>query len=251
MTETMAKAKAPRLPFPQDLTGLSRERLEAMHDAAAKVLECEQALAQSGSNVVAEVLRDQGDFLIWERYPKGDLFDLANHSHYFYHAHTRQEMADGENGHFHLFVRPAEIAADMKPWQLPGAVIPENPADRFAHIAAISVDNYGRLIRIFTTNRWVTNETLYRAEDVIALLDHFAIGLDHPSRALNQWLTSLVTLYRPQLEALLRARDATLEAWAKEHPGSEILEDRRLQNTSEVYVDTIKQIEAIETALDI
>lgn len=251
MTETTAKTKAPKLPFPTDLSGLPEEQLEAMHDAAAKVLQCEQELAGKGSSVVMEVLRDQGDFLIWERYPKGDLFDLKHHSHYFYHAHAPEEMADGENGHFHLFVRPAEIAPDIEPWQLPGAVIPENPAERFAHIGAVSLDNYGRLIRIFTTNRWVTNETLYRAEDVIPLLDHFAIDLDEPSRTVNQWLTSLITLYRPQLEALLKARDETLEAFAEAHPASDLLEDRSLQNTSEVYVDTVKQIAAIEEGLGV
>jgi len=251
MSEQIAKTKAPQLPFPADLSGLPEARLEAMHDAAANVLESERELAQAGSSVVMEVLRDQGDFLVWERYPKGDLFDLKNHSHYFYHAHTPDEMADGENGHFHLFVRPANIAPEMEPWRLPGAVVPEDPAARFAHIGAISVDNQGRLIRLFTTNRWVTNETLYRAEDVITLLDHFAIQLDRPSKAVNRWLTSLITLYRPQLEALLTARDATLDAFAQEHPGSELLEDRALQNTSEVFVDTVKQIEAIEAALEI
>ncbi|WP_346908459.1 DUF6969 family protein [uncultured Roseibium sp.] len=249
MSET--KTKAPQMPFPADLSGLPEAQLEAMHDAAATVLNCERELAQAGSNVVMEVLRDQGDFLIWERYPKGDLFDLKNHSHYFYHAHTSEEMADGENGHFHLFVRPAAIAPDMKPWRLPGAVVPEDPAVRFAHIGAVSVDNQGRLIRLFTTNRWVTNETLCRADDVIALLDHFAIEVEKPSRAVNRWLTSLITLYRPQLEALLRARDATLEAFKQEHPDSEVLEDRALQNTSEVFVDTVKQIEAVERALGV
>ncbi len=249
MSET--KTKAPQLPFPADLSGLPEAQLEAMHDAAAAMLDCERELAQAGSSVVMEVLRDQGDFLIWERYPKGDLFDLENHSHYFYHAHVADEMADGENGHFHLFVRPAEIAPDREPWYLPGAIVPEDPAARFAHIGAVSVDNQGRLIRLFTTNRWVTNETLYRAEDVISLLDHFAIELDHPSKAVNRWLTSLVTLYRPQLEGLLRTRDTTLEAFVQEHPDSEVHEDRALQNTSEVFVDTVKQIEAIEAALGV
>jgi len=249
MTET--KAKAPQISPVPDLAGLPEERLEAMHDAAASVLQCERDLAEANSSVVAEVLREQGDFLVWERYPKGDLFDLENHSHYFYHAHAPEEMADGENGHFHLFVRPAEIAPGIQPWRLPGAQVPKNPADRFIHICAISVDSYGRLIRIFTTNRWVTDETLYRAQDVIPLLDRFRIGIDRPSRALNAWLTSLIVLYRPQLEALLTARDATLEAWSKQHPGTEVLEDRRLQNTSEAYVDLVTQVGAIEAALEV
>jgi len=249
MSET--KAEAAQLPNAPDLDALPVERLEAMHDAAAVVLGSERELAASGSSVVAEVLRGQGDFLIWERYPKGDLFDLKNHSHYFYHAHTPEEMAERENGHFHLFIRPQGLNPEMEPWQLPGAAVPEDPAGRFLHVGAISVDSYGRLIRIFTTNRWVTNETLYRSEDVIPLLERFRVETGQPSRLLNDWLTNLVILYRPQLEALLKQRDATLQAWTREHPDSDVLEDRNLQNTSEVYVDHTSQIEAIEEALGI
>ncbi|WP_146177372.1 DUF6969 family protein [Breoghania corrubedonensis] len=230
-----------------DLSGIAGEQLEAMHDAAATVLTCERVLAKSGSSVVAEVLRNQGDFLIWERYPRGDVQDGA--SHYFYHSHTPHEMMDGENGHFHLFVRPARVAPGLRPWQLSCAFVPDNEADRFVHIGAISVDAAGRPLRLFTTNRWVTNETLYRAQDVIGLLDHFEIELAHPNWAVNQWLNAMVTLYRPQFEALLAQRDAALEAWAERHPDCEVLEDRRLQNTSEVRVDTNAQIAAIEAAL--
>ncbi|WP_321339449.1 hypothetical protein [Breoghania sp.] len=232
-----------------DFASLPREQLEAMHDAAATVLECEHVLAKSGSNVVLEVLRDQGDFLIWESYPKGDVQDPETHSQYFYHSHTPDEMLNGENGHFHLFVRPAEIAPDMEPWDLPGAFVPEKPEARFVHLAAISVDGAGWPLRIFTTNRWVTNETLYRADDVIGLLDHFRIALARPNWAVNQWLNAMVVLYRPQIEALIRERDVRLEAWLAEHPDSDVLEDRDLQNTSEVRIDTVAQIGALERAL--
>jgi hypothetical protein len=51
--------------------------------------------------------------------------------------------------------------------------------------------------------------------------------------------------------AYLLARDAMLEAFVQEHPGSEVLEERALQNTREVFVDTVKQIEAIEAALGV
>ncbi len=232
-----------------DFARLSRAQLEAMHDAAATVLECEHVLAKSGSNVVLEVLRDQGDFLIWESYPKGDVQDPETHSQYFYHSHTPEEMLDGENGHFHLFVRPAEILPEIEPWDLPGAFVPDEPEARFVHLAAISVDGTGWPLRLFTTNRWVTNETLYRADDVIGLLDHFRIALAHPNWAVNQWLNAMVVLFRPQIEALIRQRDVTLQAWAAQHPDSEVLEDRDLQNTSEVRIDTVAQISGLEKAL--
>ncbi|MBN9670085.1 DUF6969 family protein [Roseibium aggregatum] len=243
--------KVPCLPDVPDLADLPVERLEAMHDAAAAVLASERELAETGSSVVMEVLRGQGDFLTWERYPKGDQFDLENHSHYFYHAHAPEEMAEDENGHFHLFVRPAGVNRRMDPWRLPGATVPEEPGDRFVHIGAISVDSYGRLIRIFATNRWVTNETLYRSEDVIPLLERFRVETGEPSQVLNDWLTNLVILYRPQLEALLRQRDVTLQTWMSEYPDKDVLEDRTLQNTGEVFVNHAGQIAAIEAALGI
>ncbi len=233
------------------IEGLPRARLEEMHDAAETVLECETVLAKSGMSVVSEVLRGQGDFLVWSRYPQGDVFDTETHCHYFYHAHDAREMAEGENGHFHLFMRPEGIIPGLEPWDLPGAKIPEDRAARFVHIGAISVDAKGRAIRIFTTNRWVTDECLYRAEDMIRLLDHFAIELAHPNWAVNLWLSGMVTLYRPQFAALLRARDAQIEAWLADHPGSEVLEDRGLQNISQWPVDAVAQIGAIEDKLDL
>ncbi|MCV2877831.1 hypothetical protein OE699_03110 [Sedimentimonas flavescens] len=233
---------------PLDLTALPVERLEDMHDAAATVLECEHALQKSGMSVISEVLRGQGDFVIWERYPKGDIFDSETHSHYFYHSHTPEEMADGENGHFHLFVRPAGLAPGLKPWAFSGAVIPEDEAARFIHIGAISVDGYGRPLRLFTTNRWVTDETLYRAADIVPLLDRFAIELAHPNWAVSKWLTAMVRLHLPQLAALLHLRDAVIMDWSSRH-AAETLEDRRLQNTSEVALDIPAQIAAVEAAL--
>jgi hypothetical protein len=202
-------------------------------------------------SVVSEVLRDQGTFTTWERYPKGDIFDPDTHCQYFYHAHAAEEMITGENGHFHLFVRPDALAPGLAPWDLPGAKISEDPAARFAHIGAISVNAKGTPLRIFTTNRWVTDETFYRANDVIGLLDHFTIELAHPNWAVNLWLSAMVALYRPQFEALLRARDARIEAWLEAHPDSAVLEDRGLQNTSEMVIDPHWQITAIEAELDL
>ena len=230
---------------------LPRARLEEMHDAAETVIECETVLRKSGMSVVSEVLRDQGTFTTWERYPKGDIFDPDTHCQYFYHAHAAEEMITGENGHFHLFVRPDALAPGLAPWDLPGAKIPEDPAARFAHIGAISVNAKGTPLRIFTTNRWVTDETFYRANDVIGLLDHFTIELAHPNWAVNLWLSAMVALYRPQFEALLRARDARIEAWLEAHPDNAVLEDRGLQNTSEMVIDPHWQITAIEAELDL
>ena len=56
---------------------------------------------------------------------------------------------------------------------------------------AIAVDPRGEPIRLFTTNRWVTGETWYRADDVIRMLDRFAISDVDPSPTLNRWISAI------------------------------------------------------------
>jgi hypothetical protein len=245
---TEAGSPCRRLPVP-DLHSLPRARLEAMRDAAATLLQCQRVLRKSSMSVVSEVLRGQGTVRLWERYPKGDVFDPDTHSHYFYHAHARDEMAAGETGHFHLFLRPAGLAPDRAPWALQGAPVPDDPDRRFVHLCAVSVDGYGRPLRLFTTNRWVTDETLYRAGDVIAMLPNFALEVAHPNWAVNRWLAAMVALYRPQIEGLLALRDELLDEWSRRHPEGHVTENRQIQNTSEIAIDIAGQIDAIEAAL--
>ncbi|MGD9917551.1 MAG: hypothetical protein AB7U46_05985 [Paenirhodobacter sp.] len=230
-----------RLP-PPDLAALPPERLEAMHDAAALLLETRAAFARSGTSVLGEVLRDQGAFTIWQNYPRGDVFDTESHCHYFYHAHTPEEMDPGENGHFHIFLRPEEIDPSLAPWDVPGAAPLPAPGARFAHLCAIGMDAQGAPTRLFVTNAWVTGETLYRATDLVPLIERFRIGVVHPNWAISEWLTAVVALFAPQIEALLGARDAALIAGLGP-------EDRSAQNLAEAALDISAQIVALENAL--
>lgn len=134
------------------------------------------------------------------------------------------------------------------PWDLPGATIPEDPGARFAHLGAVSVDARGRPLRIFTTNRWVTDETLYRAADVVGLIPRFSITTDRPTPAISRWLNGMVTLFGPQFEPLQTRRDAVLADGAARRPGADLPEDRRLQNSSETPIDIAAQIAAVEAA---
>ncbi len=56
------------------------------------------------------------------------------------------------------------------------------------HLIGISTDASGKLIRLFTTNRWVTDEVWYGADAVIDMLDWFDMTCDTPSRELNRWI---------------------------------------------------------------
>ncbi len=83
---------------------LPRESLEPMLAAGEEIQECYRVLAKTGDNIVGELLRHQGTFYEWNHYPKGDIFDHATHSQYFYHAHVKGQRK-GEYGHFHTFLR--------------------------------------------------------------------------------------------------------------------------------------------------
>ena len=53
------------------LKKLSRDQLQTMANAGMQVLECYRVLQKSYSNVVAEVLRGQGEFYELDHYPMG------------------------------------------------------------------------------------------------------------------------------------------------------------------------------------
>ncbi|HLJ38156.1 MAG TPA: hypothetical protein VKT54_07085, partial [Steroidobacteraceae bacterium] len=191
------------------------------------------------------------------------------HAQYYYHAHPPGDRAAGEHGHFHTFLRPRGMPAGVQPLMLPELAIPDAPAqphgpvlpparqpdqgednDKLSHLVAISMDPQGLPIRLFTTNRWVTGETWYGAEDVVRMLDRFAITTSAPSATLNRWITAVFALFRPQMRALLAARDAAIMNWRRRYRGKvHVLEDRRLAVASSTAIDIEDQVRRIEAAL--
>jgi len=103
---------------------------------------------------------------------------------------------------------------------------------------------------LFTTNRWVTGEAWYDADAVIGMLVRFDMTVERSSPELNRWMTAVIRMFRPQIEDLIRARDARVAQFQAAHPGSDVFEDRALQATSEMPVDFLAQIRAIEAALN-
>jgi hypothetical protein len=140
---------------------------------------------------------------------------------------------------------PAGVAPASLPDFEPKAVAD----DLVCHLVAISMDRSGWPIALFTTNRWVTGETWYAAEDVAAMLDRFDMKVDKPSWSVNRWLTAMVRLFRPQIEDLLRQRDARIGAWQAAHPEANAYEDRRLEVTSHLPIDIEAQVRALEQRL--
>jgi hypothetical protein len=112
------------------------------------------------------------------------------------------------------------------------------------------MNEFGVPIRLFTTNRWVTGEIWYAGHDVRAMLDGFLIDHAQPSWPVNRWISGMVRLYRPQIENLIDARDAAVDAWRAAYPDRNVLEDRALEITSVIDIDIDNQIGQISAALE-
>lgn len=227
-----------------DLATLSRDQLQAMAAAGREVLECDRVLAKSGSNVVAEVLPPEGAFREFDHCPPEDVFDPESQSQYYYHSHR-----PGEHGHFHVFLREAGMPPGVRPVAQSETDVMKQRDDRISHLVAISMDEWGVPIGLFTTNRWVTGENWYAAADVAAMLDRFCIDHPRPSWPTNRWVTAMLRLFRPQIVALLHRRDAAVGEWRKRHRGDDVFEDRKLDLPSQIAISVDKQVRAIEAAL--
>lgn len=228
------------------LAGLSRARLENMRRAGEEIRECYRVLEKGGLNVVGEMLRGQGEFVEYEHYPREDVFDADSHAQYYYHAHRG---AAGEHGHFHTFLRAPGMPAGMSPVPYAGAEPWPQGDAALSHLVAIAMDAYGYPIGLFTVNRWVTGDAWYAADDVVRMLDFFEIDHANPSWPANRWITAMLRLFRPQVEALVRARDAALADWARRHPGRDVFEDRELEIASQIAISVDAQIAAVAAAL--
>jgi len=240
---------ADRFPGPDpafDPAHLPRTQLEAMYAAGAEVFECLRVLEKADLNLVGEVLRGQGTFYELEHYPPQDVFDTDTHSQYYYHAHRG---IAGEHGHFHTFLRAPGMPEGVAPVSYAGAEQWPAGADALSHLVAISMDGYGRPIGLFTVNRWVAAEAWYPAQDVIRMLDRFAIEHAHPSWPVNRWITAMLRFCRPQIEWLLARRDEAVARWAAAHPGLDVFEDRALEVTSELALTVEEQFARVREAL--
>lgn len=247
---------------------LSHAELEAMAAAAREIRECERVLAKTGDTILSEVLRGAGTFYEWHHYPPGDVYDPETHAQFFYHAHPAGQRGR-EHGHFHTFLRPRGMPPGVQPLMLPELAIADAPTapadpilapvaqpnqggnnDQLSHLVAIAMDEAGVAVRLFTTNRWVTGETWYAAEDACAMLDRFVVDLARPSWPLNRWLSAMFRLFNPQMRMLLHRRDAAVMNWRRRHRGKvHVFEDRRLEIAAALDIDIEAQAAAVERAL--
>ena len=233
--------------------------------AATALRECRRELAASGSSILREVTEGAPGASEWRRYPEGEVYDPTTHAQYFYHRHPTSGRArpaePGEHGHFHLFLRAEGMPPGTAPLLVPelaiaNATVPPQSApskrgarDEVAHLVAVAIDARGEPIRLFTTNRWVTGETWYGADDMIRMLDCFDLQTDTPSLLLNRWLAALVHLFRPEIAVLLRNRDKAVQEWQwRWRRRGHVFEDTRLEVASSFEIDLEARLALVEHA---
>ncbi|MBL4908325.1 MAG: hypothetical protein JKX94_12795 [Sneathiella sp.] len=228
-----------------DWDALSAAELEEMAEAGRQVLNCYRVLAKSSDNIIGEVIKGHGTFYEMDHYPPGDIFDPESHSQYYYHSHR-----GGEHGHFHTFIRSDGMLETIKPIKDQSHQdFMDERDDDLTHLIGISMDAKGFPLKLFTTNRWVTAENWYTAEDVISLIDQFEIDLVPPSWPVNVWMTGFIQLFKPVIKTLILERDETIAAWAEKYPERDVFEDRELEITSAATLDVEAYLQNIQARL--
>ena len=167
---------------------------QAMTAAARQLMAVQASYASSGTPLCQAALCGARDFVEWAHYPANDCTDAHSGFEFYYHAHTRDEMSADEHGHFHVFRRDA------------------NKAGKFFHVIGISLDAKGLPIKLFTTNTWVTGESMVTADRVANAAQQFGVQAHGRVAPIARWLTALMQLYAAEIAELARLRAVIAEA---------------------------------------
>ena len=214
--------------YQQALNALSEEAFDALLNAADELIGIQRALAHDGQTVLAELFREMtvDSVTRWQHYPPDDSADPETGALFYYHAHEAGERPCDEHGHFHLFIRSPS-------------------GEGFSHVVACSMSADGCLRSLFTTNRWVTDETWCPAPALCAAYpSDFVIERARPSWLVVRWLMAVVSVFSPCIDELLMVRDAVL--CACEGDEATVWEDRQMQVLSEMPVALLAALTAIQ-----
>lgn len=190
--------RAIRTPFKFEQLDLDASQIARMQLGGEMLLDATLALQARQQTVLSPLLPKSGVFKLWDHYPESEVVDSKHASQYYYHAHRTSAR---EHGHFHLFGLldaqglPREKDASWHDDEAP------------SHLIAISMSPQGYPIKVFCTNQWVTKGYWQPADVILNRLDQFVVRGPARWSQISAWLTGFVMLFRPQIEAALRARD--------------------------------------------
>jgi len=187
------------------------------------------AWASEQSSAPARLLNGTQGFVEWVHYPQAEAIDPHSGWRFYYHAHPPAQRLNSEHGHFHVFAPPPTVH---------GATVSAS----VSHLVAISVTARGLPLRLFTTNRWVTDEIWQPADRLAKFVSAPSLHGAEP-HDVGRWLDNLIILFAEEIVLLLRARDARIAASRSRAP----FEDRRLRIPSQRRIDLTRRLRKLET----
>lgn len=190
-----------------------------MQQHARDIVAVMSRLAARQSSLSFAALAGASKFEVWRHYPNNDAIDPIHGTEFYYHAHADDLKAFDEHGHFHVFVRSRQRKT-------------------FHHLIGISLDHYGMPTRLFLTNQWVTGETWIQAKAIQPLRASFACNVSGRVAPVARWITAMVHLYAPQIEALHQSRDRWFAGqMQKIGDRHKVLQSRRHQVVAQKRID--------------
>jgi hypothetical protein len=154
--------------------------------AAQELASIQMKYAKSSRTLNEAALCGARDFIVWQHYPSNDLADKHSGYEFYYHAHSADEMPKGEHGHFHVIKRHAKS---------------------FHHLVGIALDQKGLPVRLFTTNQWVTGESMADSNLVMQSVVEFQMNVAGRMAPVSKWIGALMQLFQSEIKELIKERD--------------------------------------------
>ena len=190
--------------------------------AAQGLASIQMRYAETGRTLNEAVLCGAKNFIEWQHYPINDLVDEQSGYEFYYHAHSVDEMPNGEHGHFHVIKRDAQ---------------------RFHHLIGISLDQKGLPVRLFTTNQWVTGEELVSAKLAIKSIKGFDMAIKGRMAPVSKWIGALIQLFAAEIENLILERDQKIAQLVTEQGTRElVLNSKKHHVLTECKIDLMERL---------
>ena len=192
------------------------------YSAAQELVNIQVRFAKSNRTLSEAALCGAREFIEWRHYPKNDMSDADTGYEFYYHAHSADEMSDGEHGHFHLFKRKG---------------------NDFFHLIGIALNQQGLPVRIFTTNQWVTGELMVDSRVAASALKIFSVAAKGRIAPVSKWLKSFIQLFYMDMEALIIERDLRIAALSKKMGDlDKVLKSKEHHVLTECKIDLLERL---------
>jgi hypothetical protein len=192
--------------------------------AAQELASIQMKYAESGRTLSEAALCGAKEFVEWQHYPANDLVDEVSGYEFYYHAHSADEIPNGEHGHFHVIKRNAK---------------------GFHHLIGIALNQKGLPTRLFTTNQWVTGEVIADSTIAMRSIQGFEMVTKGRMALVTKWIGALIQLFAKEIEGLILERDQKIARLLAQQGNRELV-----LNSKEHHVLTECKIDLMERISD-